>query len=282
MSSSSSSAQPELPSGISRCCLTGFRWSGTPTGTALPAGSIPGTTNAVYKTGTNPRVAILIIHDIFGWTFPNVRLLADHYAAEANATVFVPDFFGGFVCPPELVLEERWGEIDIARFMKENAREVREPEIFAFAKALKSAEGGGFEKVGAVGYCYGGWAIFRLAAAEHEEGSGDSEGHGKKLVDAVTTGHPTFVTKEDIERVSKNVPVQVLAPEFDQRYTEELKTHTFVTLQKLGVPFEYSHFPGVHHGCFIRGDERKEGEREAMVRGKNAAVAWMKQWLHSN
>lgn len=189
----------------------------------------------------------------------------------------MPDFFDGFVCPPEVLIEERWDLIDLQKFAKENAREVREPEIFAFARALKSsAEGGcGFEKVGAVGYCYGGWAVFRLAAAEHEE-------KGEKLVDAVTAGHPTFLTKEDTEGVSKNVPVQVLAPEFDPPYTAELKLHTFVTLQKLGVPFEYLHFPGVHHACFIRGDERKEGERDAMVRGKNAAVAWFKQWLHGN
>ncbi|KAK3956149.1 Alpha/Beta hydrolase protein [Pseudoneurospora amorphoporcata] len=275
MSSSSASAKPDLPTGISPCCLTGFRWSGTPQGTVLPS-ELPGTTNAVYKTGTNPKVAILLIHNLFGWTFPNVRLLADHYAAEANATVFVPDFFDGFVVPPELLIEERWAEIDLKKFAKENARGVREPEIFAFAKALKTAEGGGFEKVGAVGYCYGGWAVFRLAAAEHE-----SE-NGKKLVDAVAAGHPTYLTKEDIKGVSRNVPVQVLAPEFDPQYTAVLKLQTFVTLQKLGVPFEYLHFPGVHHACFIRGDEKKEGEREAMVRGKNATVAFFKQWLHRN
>lgn len=220
----------------------------------------------------------MLIHDLFGWTFPNVRLLADHYATEADATVFVPDFFDGYVCPPELLIEERWAEIDLKKLARENAREIREPEIFAFAKALKTPEGGGFEKVGAVGYCFGGWAVFRLAAAEHE----GPEGEGKKLVDAVTAGHPTFLTKADIEGVSKNVPVQVLAPEFDHAYAAELKSYTFETLQKLGVPFEYAHFPGVHHACFIRGDEKKEGEREAMVRGKNAAAVWMKQWLHGN
>lgn len=278
MSSSTTTPKKSLPKEISPCCLTGFSWSGTPRGTVLPS-PLPGTTNAVYKTGTNPRVAILLIHDLFGWTFNNVRLLADHYAAEADATVFVPDFFDGFVVPPELLIEERWAEIDLKKFAKENAREVREPEIFAFARALKtaSAEGGlGFEKVGAVGYCYGGWAVFRLAAAEHESDN------GRKLVDAVTAGHPTYLTKADIESVSRNVPVQMLAPEFDPPYTAELKLHTFVTLQKVGVPFEYLHFPGVHHACFIRGDERKEGEREAMIRGKNAAVAWFKQWLHGN
>jgi dienelactone hydrolase len=36
-------------------------------------------------------VAIIVIHDLYGWTFPNIRLLADHYAAEVGATVYVPD-----------------------------------------------------------------------------------------------------------------------------------------------------------------------------------------------
>ncbi len=47
--------------------------------------------NDTYVTGSNKDVAIMVVHDIFGWTFPNLRLLADHYAQEANATVYLPD-----------------------------------------------------------------------------------------------------------------------------------------------------------------------------------------------
>jgi hypothetical protein len=39
-------------------------------------------------------------------TFPSVRLLADHYAQEADATVYVPDFFGGEVVPFEIILSD--------------------------------------------------------------------------------------------------------------------------------------------------------------------------------
>jgi dienelactone hydrolase len=70
-----------------------------------------------------------------------------------------------------------------------------------------------------------------------------------------------------------------LAPEHDSVYTAELKRHTFDTLSKLGVPFDYQHYPGVEHGCFTRGDSNKTGEREAMTRGKIAAVSWFTQWL---
>lgn len=37
------------------------------------------------------QVAVLIVHDLFGWNLPNARLLADHYAKEADATVYLPD-----------------------------------------------------------------------------------------------------------------------------------------------------------------------------------------------
>lgn len=155
---------------------------------------------------------------------------------------------------------------ELPNFMSSNARTIREPEIFAAAKALKSDLG--FVKVGASGYCYGGWACLRLAAGPNP------------LVDAISIGHPSLVTKEDIDGVDKAVAVQVLAPEFDQVYTDELKTYTFEKLQRLGVAFDYVHFPGVTHGCFIRGKEDVEGERDAMVKGKNAAVGWYREWLH--
>jgi dienelactone hydrolase len=70
--------------------------------------------------------------------------------------------------------------------------------------------------------------------------------------------------------------------EIDPVYTAELKTHSFETITKLGVPFDYQHFPGVEHACFVRGDNETAGEREAMARGKNAAVSWFRQFLHDS
>ncbi len=47
-----------------------------------------------------------------------------------------------------------------------------------------------------------------------------------------------------------------------------------------GVPFDYQHFPGVAYSCLSRGADFAKGEREAMARGKNAAVAWFNQFLN--
>ena len=45
-------------------------------------------------------------------------------------------------------------------FLGRNSKEVRCPEIENCAKALKQEHG--FKKLGAIGFCWGGWAVFQL------------------------------------------------------------------------------------------------------------------------
>lgn len=247
------------PTGFSSCCLKSFKWDGEPTGHESTLANLP-----TYITGDNPHAAVLYIHDALGWKFSNARLLADHLAREANVTVYIPDFFGGEELDKETVLAGHFHKIDLVAFRSRNDRHIREPEIFACAKALREEKG--FKKIGAVGYCYGGWAVLRLAA-------------GPPLVDAIVCAHPSWVTKEDFENVT--VPVQFLSPEVDGQFPDELKLYAFqkVVLGTKSVPLEWVHFPGVAHGCLTKGDESIEGEREAMAKGKDAAVRWFKEWL---
>lgn len=71
---------------VAPCCLQGFEWDGTPIGKETTFNE-----KNIYVIGSNPNAAILVVADLFGWKFNNIRLLADHYAKEANATVYVPD-----------------------------------------------------------------------------------------------------------------------------------------------------------------------------------------------
>lgn len=75
------------------CCFKGFRWDGPLRG---KEGKLAGrdcyiTTGTFDSSTANADAAIIILHDMYGWTFPNTRLLADHYAEEVGATVYVPD-----------------------------------------------------------------------------------------------------------------------------------------------------------------------------------------------
>ncbi|KAH8892208.1 dienelactone hydrolase [Thozetella sp. PMI_491] len=248
---------------FSPCCITGFKWDGKPAGRIGKLADID-----TYIAGDNPDVAILLIHDLLGWTFQNSRLLADHYAEEVGATVYLPDFCDGEVVSPEPVLAERYAEIqsELIAWGERNARVIREPSIFAFARALRATAG--HKAVAAVGYCWGGWGVFRLGAGEHDP----------PLVDCITAGHPSWLVPDDIDAV--RVPTQLLAPENDVMFPPDLKNLAFTKLRENGVELDYQHLPGVEHSCFIRGDLKKPGERAAMVRGKNAAVGWMKHWLY--
>lgn len=173
----------------------------------------------------------------------------------------MPDFFDGETLDPTALYERRWADLDITGFRARNSRAIREPQIFAAARALRDA---GFSKIGAVGFCYGGWGVLRLAQAD--------------LVDAVVCAHPSWTTNEDFDGIA--VPTMILAPETDVAFHDEMKLYAFrALLEKKSTPFEWVHFPGVEHGCLTKGDEGVKGEREAMAKGKGAAVRWWKEWL---
>ncbi|KAI1438335.1 putative hydrolase [Xylaria sp. CBS 124048] len=243
------------------CCFKTFDWDGTPSGTETKLNN-----NDCYVTGDNKDAAVLFIHDVFGWKYRNNRLLADHYAREANVTVYVPDFFHGWVVDYKLVEEGRFHEIDLKTFAADNARPVRGPEIEAAAKTLKGELG--YKRLAAVGFCYGGWAVCELASKKHTT----------PLIDAASLVHPSWMTEADIDNLA--VPVQFLAPEIDQTFTPELKAHAFATLVKSKLPFEYVHYPNITHGNLVRGSQQNPLEREAMASAKNSASAWFRKYLH--
>lgn len=96
-------------------------------------------------------------------------------------------------------------------------------------------------------------------------------------MDCVVTAHPTDLEKAEIANIG--VPVQIIAPEKDVIFTEDLKAFSNRVIPSLGVAYDYQHFPGLEHGFAIRGDPDISGEREAMERAKNMAVMWFREWL---
>ncbi|KAI4167692.1 MAG: hypothetical protein LQ343_007011 [Gyalolechia ehrenbergii] len=240
---------------MSQCCLSGFAWNGTPRGKEEKLGHLD-----AYITGSaESGVAILFLHDIFGWRFPNNRLLADHFAKEVNATVYIPDFFHGEVVEEDTIVDEKKrAQFDFMAWAGRHSKEIRGPEVFEAARALKQDLG--FQKIAAIGYCWGGWPAFQLAAK------------GRDLVDCISVAHPTFVTKEEIDAVG--VPVQIIAPENDPAFTPELRAYANKVIPELNVEYDYQHFPKLDHGFAVRGDPNDKTQKEGLERAKNAAVSW--------
>ncbi|KAL8969058.1 MAG: hypothetical protein Q9183_002175 [Haloplaca sp. 2 TL-2023] len=251
----------------SSCCLTGFPWTGTPTGQESKINlTCLGKDVDTYVAGADTEKAILIVADAYGWTFTNTRVLADCFAKEVGATVYIPDFFDKEVIPPSrLTSPEDFATFDFTSWFARHSKEIRGPEIEEAARALKRDLG--FKKVGAVGYCYGGWGVFELGAKD------------KSLVDVISTAHPSFLTKEEISAIC--VPTQILAPEHDPVFTLELKQFANQEIRKvLGEGrYEYIDFPGLAHGFATRGDPDDEVQREGLEKGMRDVARWMGRWL---
>lgn len=182
---------------------------------------------------------------------------------DAALLIHVSPSFGGEVLDPaSMATEESRAKVDLPGLLKRNSKEIRQPEIFACAKALKQQ----YKRVGAIGFCYGGWACFRLGAK------------GENLVDCISMAHPSLVEKSEIDAVG--VPVQIMAPETDQQFTPELKEHSNKVIPALGLDYDYQYFPGLVHGFAVKGDQSDKKQKDGLERAKNAAVAWFAQYLH--
>lgn len=265
------------------CCLSTTLHPGSPTGEAITmrlasqhSESVTSTVQA-YRAGASSTTCVLLVPDLLGWTYPNTRLLADFYAARLPATVYVPDLFAGEVLDREAVDAGRWGDIDLPGFLARHSRANRDAIIVALAWTLRSPESG-YRHLFAVGFCYGAWAALRLGALSAAEAGQEQD--DRSLVDAVSIGHPSLVTRDDFSEIS--VPLQVLAVERDPVFTPELKLYAFETVPTRGLPFDYQYFPGVEHGSLIRGDPGRQGEREAMERAKRAVVAWFSEFTKAS
>ena len=86
-----------------------------------------------------------------------------------------------------------------------------------------------------------------------------------------------MLEESEIDAIS--VPIQILAPENDFTYTQELKDYSNKKIPALGVEYDYQHFPGLEHGFASRGDPNNPVQKKGLERAKNAAVYWFQQHL---
>jgi dienelactone hydrolase len=75
-------------------CISGHVHTGTPKGCVT---KLYGLDVYVTEPGQERPVKgiIIIIPDVFGWEFVNIRILADHYAEKGSYKVYLPDFMNG-------------------------------------------------------------------------------------------------------------------------------------------------------------------------------------------
>ncbi|KAF7919451.1 uncharacterized protein EAE98_009291 [Botrytis deweyae] len=264
--------------GMSSCCLSGKVHEGTPTGRIEVINDLS-TYIAEPQDGSKAKTIIILV-DMFGYEFKNVRLLADNYA-KAGFYVYIPDVHQGNSIPlsflqsvePPLQIREQQSLLEKTKatgvvattlppWLVRHREGVTRPLISSFIAHIRGLPGTG--KVGALGFCWGGrYAI--LAA------------HGE--VDAAVACHPSLVSvPADFESVTK--PLSLAVGDQDSL----LDRGTVGQIQdlmagKTELPHELRIYEGQIHGFALRSDWGSGKDKKAMDDSEEQGIEWFNKYL---
>ncbi|KAK1926018.1 dienelactone hydrolase [Papiliotrema laurentii] len=274
---------------ISPCCVTGHIHEGTPLGSTEVVHGLS-TYVSKPKDAKGGKVnKIVFISDIFG-IYPNAKLLADEWAGQGYE-VLIPDLFESGPVSHELLntivpnkrvqaqatvvskaADTAKTAAALGPWLISNREAVSKPKIEAFVKAVK--EDPTTDKVGAVGFCWGGRYALILAQED-----------SPARVDVAIANHPSFLVNADVEPI-RSVPVAIFKGTEDAMMDEKALDEVEEILKKnLGdQKLLVQRFPGAGtwltlpsvHGFTIRGDAEGK-ERDDKEAANTAALKFVKQ-----
>ncbi|KAJ3088309.1 hypothetical protein HK102_009051 [Quaeritorhiza haematococci] len=258
------------------CCVTGYAWTGTPKGKDGKLGGVdtyfttPGSDDPLVPSPTITK-AILIIHDVFGYTSPNTRLVADRLAEEGGFLVIIPDFFEGNGLANShpsmlqnfdkmLTASSTWQKItsgvSASAGLPAMAMLVRNyndakvlPVMDSVLQDLRDRFKIESSAVGTLGYCWGGRFVVKLA--------GSVDGATPKVRCFVAT-HPSKIeVPKDVEVVA--TPSLFLCADKDPVFPASARQAAENILKAKmeanpALPTEFVMYPNLMHGFAVRGN----------------------------
>ncbi|KAJ3354641.1 hypothetical protein HDU91_005750 [Kappamyces sp. JEL0680] len=261
--------QMSLP--LTTCCGQGFIDSGEPQGSVETIAGVSCYVSAAADGQT--KECVVIATDIFGYTLPNVRLIADSFASAGYHAV-VPDMFKGSEAPSDVMesrdklttgtLLEKMGAFAyiawlLPGFLWRNSFVKNKVDIDVVLKELRVQ---GATKIALLGYCWGG-KVAVLCGRED-------------LADVVVAAHPGRLQfPEDINLLQK--PTLFILSEKDRELTPERQTEIIELLRSKGPQYDGETYPGVDHGFAVRGNENDPHVKEQRVKAYERSLSFVKE-----
>jgi len=229
--------------------------------------------------------AVVLLTDIFGLPLKNCKITADRLSERLGCDVWIPDVFDGKPPVKEselsplladqpghkltigqklsfvwLLLTHLFSFIAIFQSSKIDAR------VTKFLDGLKEQKK--YEKIGAVGYCFGGAILIRLAQ--------------KKYFDSGVIAHPGQAKPEHIRAI--DIPTSWICAEEDQSFGPELRNATEAILAERKdkpefVDYEFVDYKGTTHGFAARPNLGIPEIKEAFEKSFEQTVHWFEKTL---
>ncbi|KXS14561.1 alpha/beta-hydrolase [Gonapodya prolifera JEL478] len=203
------------------------------------------------------KEALIVIYDIVGTGHPNNKQACDYLANHTGLLTVQPDVFRRRVPVAEFMADPpepgtpdaEIASLGLTRRVWDRIVEFTQKGAGSYQKVVKNdlvntiaflKKTHGVEKVGIVGFCYGGEIIIK--AAQDDDLIGD--------VKVVVGIHPAFITIRDGENVK--IPVALLPGNNDPDFTEVIKAMQDNPKCKTVLHHRYEEVP--HGFCTARGD----------------------------
>jgi dienelactone hydrolase len=236
---------------------------------------------AAPNDATQRTKAIILLTDIFGLPLPNPRIVADQLAEQVGVDVWVPDLFNGKpiadantmepLFPDRAGVKMPWLKL-IIKFIPSmprlfaNRPSVVDPRVHEFIKKIKSEKG--YERIGAIGYCFGGGIAGRLGSTD--------------LVNTVVIAHPSNLKPAQIRAIK--VPSSWALAEDDHGFKDEdVKTAEGIFKEQEEKPdhvdYEFRVYKGTAHGFAVRPNLDVPDVKAGYEGALDQTIAWFKKTL---
>ncbi|TDL22122.1 alpha/beta-hydrolase [Rickenella mellea] len=264
-------------------CTQGHVLPGEPVGTMQSDGSYfhPAPQSA---DPANSKKAIIFLTDIFGLPLKNNKLLPDQLSVALGCDVWVPDMFDGYPPVTEDQLTPHMPEVPGAAWSLWSKLKLLVTIIFAAPRLISSRpsvaddrihkfvkkiqEERKYEKLGAVGYCYGGAAAVRLGS--------------KGLFNSMVVCHPGTISKAEISAI--NIPTAWVCAEQDFTFGPKLRDEAEAIFAARKdkpeyVDYEFREYKGVVHGFAVRPNLGIPAIKQGFEGSFDQTVQWFKKTL---
>ncbi|EXA30038.1 hypothetical protein FOVG_18545 [Fusarium oxysporum f. sp. pisi HDV247] len=243
-----------------KCCTVGVRHEGTTTGQRIKVGAHDAYLASASSNNAHRGTGVLYVPDVIG-IWDNSKLLADEFAAKGYTTLII-DIFNG-----DAIEVNKFPEVNLPDWIQNGLNGAGGHTTIEIDPIVKEAieymkNEMGFERIGAVGYCFGAKYVLR---------------HYQHGIDVGFIAHPSFVEEDELASITG--PLSIAAAETDSVFPAQKRYESEEILKRTGVIYQVNLFSGVVHGFAVRCDLSKKQERFAKEQAFLQAVTFFDNWL---